>query len=63
MAHVGDSGAFVVRGGVARRLTQDHKPTNPAEKRRIAEAGGRVSRTPSPLPHRHVSLCQFCHCS
>lgn len=42
VAHVGDSGAFVVRDGAARRLTLDHKPTNPAEQKRIAEAGGRV---------------------
>ena len=43
VAHVGDSGAFVIREGKARRLTLDHKPTNPAERERIANAGGMVS--------------------
>ena len=48
MAHVGDSGAFCVRDGAARRLTMDHKPTNPAEQKRIANAGGTV---------RHLIIC------
>ena len=43
VAHVGDSGAFCIRDGAARRLTIDHKPTNPAEQKRIANAGGKVS--------------------
>lgn len=42
VAHVGDSGAFCIRDGAARRLTIDHKPTNPAEQKRIANAGGKV---------------------
>lgn len=42
MAHVGDSGAFCIRDRAARRLTIDHKPTNPAEQKRIANAGGKV---------------------
>ena len=42
MGHVGDSGAFVIRDGKARRLTRDHKPTDPKEAKRIEEAGGKV---------------------
>lgn len=45
VAHVGDSGAFCIRDGAARRLTMDHKPTNPAESKRIADAGGTVNQT------------------
>ena len=51
MAHVGDSGAFVTRDGAARRLTLDHKPTNPAEQQRIADAGGRVTFPPPLTPN------------
>ena len=49
VAHVGDSGAFCIRDGAARRLTIDHKPTNPAEQERIANAGGRVSAAGSSI--------------
>lgn len=45
VAHVGDSGAFCIRDGAARRLTIDHKPTNPAEQKRIANAGGKINQT------------------
>ncbi|KAK9804299.1 hypothetical protein WJX72_005528 [[Myrmecia] bisecta] len=41
-AHVGDSGAILARGGVAERLTEDHKPILPHERRRIEAAGGEV---------------------
>jgi len=49
VGHVGDSGAFCIRDGAARRLTMDHKPTNPAESKRIANAGGTVRTPLSPL--------------
>ena len=42
VAHVGDSGALVLRDGKARRLTKDHKPSVPAEAARIQAAGGTV---------------------
>lgn len=57
VAHVGDSGAFVVRDGKARRLTLDHKPTNPAERERIANAGGMVCHSQSDPPLLGYSSC------
>ncbi len=41
-AHVGDSRAVLCRSGVAKRLTEDHKPNLPSEKARVLKAGGRV---------------------
>ncbi|KAL6761608.1 phosphatase 2C-like domain-containing protein, partial [Haematococcus lacustris] len=42
-AHAGDSRAVLCRaGGVAHRLTEDHKPNLPAERSRIESVGGRV---------------------
>eukprot|EP00750_Incisomonas_marina_P029093 INCI7044.2.p1 GENE.INCI7044.2~~INCI7044.2.p1 ORF type:complete len:431 (+),score=73.73 INCI7044.2:68-1360(+) len=43
IAHVGDTRAVVCRGeDRVRRLTTDHKPNLPRERRRIVEAGGAV---------------------
>ncbi len=39
-ANVGDSRAVMSRRGRAVDVTVDHKPTNPGEKKRIAESGG-----------------------
>lgn len=41
-ASVGDSRAVLCRGETAVDLSEDHKPENEAEKRRIEEAGGHV---------------------
>ena len=41
-AHVGDSGAILVRDGEAARLTEDHKPTLHRESERIRERGGQI---------------------
>lgn len=41
-ANIGDSRAMLIRGGIAIPLTEDHKPEDPEERRRILEAGGRV---------------------
>ncbi len=38
-AHVGDSRAVLCQKGRALRLTEDHKPDNPAERRRVQAAG------------------------
>lgn len=46
LAHAGDSRAVLARrGGVAVRLTEDHKPERPDEQARIVASGGRVVRT------------------
>lgn len=41
-ANCGDSRAVLSRGGVAVDLSDDHKPQNPLERRRIEAAGGHV---------------------
>jgi serine/threonine protein phosphatase PrpC len=41
-ANTGDSRAILVRGGKAEALSEDHKPTDPEETRRIFAAGGVV---------------------
>jgi len=41
-ANCGDSRAVLSRGGVAMDLSHDHKPQDPAERRRIEAAGGQV---------------------
>ncbi|VDP98675.1 unnamed protein product [Trichobilharzia regenti] len=42
MANCGDSRAILVRDNKPLLATQDHKPYNPIERRRISEAGGQV---------------------
>ena len=42
IANCGDSRAVLCRNGVPAVYTQDHKPSVPAEKKRIQEAGGSV---------------------
>ena len=42
VAHVGDTRAVVCRGDSAIRLTKDHKPNLPTERKRIVAAGGAV---------------------
>jgi len=42
IAHAGDSRGVLCRKGKAIRLTQDHKPNNPEEKKRIKKLGGKV---------------------
>jgi len=44
-ANVGDSRAVLCRNGIAIDLSQDHKPTAPAELVRITKAGGWVGQT------------------
>lgn len=41
-ANSGDSRTVLAKGGVARDMSIDHKPDDPAEKRRIENAGGFV---------------------
>lgn len=41
-ANTGDSRAVLCRNGVAIALSEDHKPTNPQERERIAKAGGTI---------------------
>lgn len=56
IAHVGDSRAVLARqsGGelIGEDLTDDHKPTVEAERRRIIAAGGQVKRLDGDIPHR-----------
>ncbi|EDQ89557.1 uncharacterized protein MONBRDRAFT_32361 [Monosiga brevicollis MX1] len=42
IANLGDCRAVMCRGTRAHRLTQDHKPDRPDEKKRIQQAGGHV---------------------
>eukprot|EP01102_Stenamoeba_stenopodia_P010446 TRINITY_DN3146_c0_g9_i1.p1 TRINITY_DN3146_c0_g9~~TRINITY_DN3146_c0_g9_i1.p1 ORF type:complete len:575 (-),score=160.32 TRINITY_DN3146_c0_g9_i1:92-1816(-) len=42
IAHAGDSRGVLCRKGRAIRLTQDHKPNHPDEKKRIKKLGGKV---------------------
>eukprot|EP00929_Paragymnodinium_shiwhaense_P097785 TRINITY_DN59385_c0_g1_i1.p1 TRINITY_DN59385_c0_g1~~TRINITY_DN59385_c0_g1_i1.p1 ORF type:complete len:396 (-),score=76.93 TRINITY_DN59385_c0_g1_i1:139-1326(-) len=44
VANVGDSRAFLCRGGKCVPLSRDHKPESPRELKRIAAAGGTVSK-------------------
>ena len=41
-AHCGDSRAVMCRGGEPLRLTEDHKPNLPRERKRVEDLGGRV---------------------
>jgi len=41
-ANTGDSRAVIFHNGKAKPLSKDHKPNNPAEKRRIIKGGGTV---------------------
>jgi serine/threonine protein phosphatase PrpC len=56
MAHVGDSRAVLSKKvdgkDVAMNLTEDHKPENPAEKKRIHANGGEVKHLEGDVPHR-----------
>jgi serine/threonine protein phosphatase PrpC len=45
-AHCGDSRAVMCRRGEALRLTEDHKPNVPRERKRVEALGGRVSLLP-----------------
>jgi len=42
VANLGDSRAVLARGTTALRLSDDHKPNRPDEKKRIVKAGGKV---------------------
>jgi len=42
VANVGDSRAMLVKNGKCQALSEDHKPENPIETKRIQNAGGRV---------------------
>lgn len=44
VANIGDSRAMLIRNGKAIALSEDHKPENPKERRRIVEAGGEVKK-------------------
>eukprot|EP00928_Gymnodinium_smaydae_P066734 TRINITY_DN496_c0_g1_i1.p1 TRINITY_DN496_c0_g1~~TRINITY_DN496_c0_g1_i1.p1 ORF type:complete len:462 (-),score=109.48 TRINITY_DN496_c0_g1_i1:222-1607(-) len=45
VSNVGDSRAMLVKKGKAVALSEDHKPENPKEKKRIKAAGGQVIKT------------------
>jgi protein phosphatase 1G len=51
VANAGDSRAVLCRAGLAVALSEDHKPNNPTEKKRIEAAGGYVETT-GPGQHR-----------
>lgn len=56
-AHVGDSRAVLARKArdgclEAKDITEDHKPQNEEEKKRIQSAGGQVRRLEGDIPHR-----------
>jgi serine/threonine protein phosphatase PrpC len=42
LANVGDSKVVIVEDGEPHTLSEDHKPTNPEELRRIIKAGFKV---------------------
>jgi protein phosphatase 1L len=42
VANVGDCRAVLIRGGQAKQITVDHKPTDPVEMKRISALGGTV---------------------
>ena len=44
--NVGDSRTVLFSGGVARALSDDHKPDRPDEQQRVRAAGGVVSQRP-----------------
>lgn len=50
VANIGDSRAVLCRGGAARDLSVDHKPSHPDEMRRIQAAGGFVTNFPQDAP-------------
>jgi len=43
VGNIGDSRSVLGRGGKSLSLSEDHKPNNPSEQKRIEEAGGHVS--------------------
>jgi serine/threonine protein phosphatase PrpC len=56
MSHVGDSRAILVskvnNNVIVKRLTNDHKPKNIEEKKRIEASGGEVKKLIGDIPHR-----------
>lgn len=54
-AHVGDSGAILDREGTAYRLTVDHKPNDPKEKKRIEGKGGTIDQAANRVVSRRSS--------
>ena len=50
--HAGDCGAVLSRNGVASRLTLDHKPDVPEERKRVLQAGGQISQVGSSQKER-----------
>lgn len=42
IANIGDSRSALCRGGVNVQFSEDHKPENPEEERRIIKAGGQI---------------------